>query len=178
MLEIVSILVYKIRYNHTQKLLKHNNIGETNKYIYWNKYKDMLLKSKIDIFCHQKVFFWWEQNVIFLLYQSPNLPQQYHLSSLYFHSSWSCVEWRSGDVWQMIDDMSLVTRNMWPTTWEQFDFFYSLLSLLKWAHVERFSNSCLQIFSVLQFFLRKKFLQSIWNVSMYEDDTSHNVILN
>ena len=48
-----------------------------------------------------------------LLYQSQNLPQLQHLTAWDFHNSGSCIEWWSGDRWQVAGDSWQVKGNMW-----------------------------------------------------------------
>ena len=57
-----------------------------------------------------------------ILYQSPNLLQPYHQTSWDFHSSWSCREVWSYEMWHVPGDMWHTILDAWHD-WNIFLFF-------------------------------------------------------
>ena len=100
-----------------------------------------------------------------------NLRQPHHLTSWDSDSSWGCIEWCSGERWEVrVERWEVrgerwevrgerwqgtggrwrVTSDKWHTKWEggRIDFWYGCWSVLLSTHIERVSVSRLQDFFV------------------------------
>ena len=128
------------RYLHHNLLILFNNVLcyykamniDGNKWLFWSVetyvFKKYCLWTlfltkcwKCDLDCRNKD--WFQKTATlnnFLLYQSPNLPQRYHPTCLDFYSSWSCIEWWSGDIQQVTHERCQVPGDRCQVTFLDF----------------------------------------------------------